>query len=185
MKTLLKLTLCMITVLSLAACGTNNQKKTLVNEPSSITPTHNPQAPAADSKTLYFGTVKSIVGNEVELSLAEIPEFLKERENEKDGKENGPAGGTKPGEGSGGVTDIPEGADRSDTAADTSSDGSAASLSSALEYTGETKVFTLPAGIEIKDNTGGKGGLSSIHKMSVLKIVTDQEGQVSLCEIWE
>lgn len=122
----------------------------------------------------YFGLVSSVAGNEVELELASLPT------DKSDGNESSTGGGTEGEVAVGGG----EMAGSEETAKDSATETSK-KLSEMIEYSGETKAFILPTGIEISSLVGGKGDLSLIRKGSVIMVKVDEAGSVIACEIWE
>lgn len=189
MKKLMLVILGVLMIASLAACTGGTDDKKTSNTPTKGTDSKSPadNSSSSNEQALYLGTIQSIAGNEIELALAKIPEELKpgaagERNN---GKENG--NGVS-GEGEnyvGGITDIPEGKDRSDTAPD-QVEGDKKSLASMLEYTGENKSFVIPAGVQLTNMTGGSANISDLNKMNVLMItVNKKDNAVISCEILE
>ena len=100
---------------------------------------------------LYYGKISSVAGNEIEVSIA------------KDPYEN------------------LEGQDSQNN--DDMIDGSMAMTTSAkdrieMEYTGETKSFTIPAGAKITEGLGQEGKISSLKKGSVIMILANKESGV-------
>ncbi len=151
-------------------------------------PDTNAQAPDADvqSFTSVFGKVKSIVGNEIELELAKPPFDLGAPEGEEGG-EAVAAAAAAPAKS---VTVTSEESDINTESADSespkmmfeSADGSVVVVSESddgtskleLEYTGESKSITIPAGISIMNMLTGKSArLEDIKKGSVLMLGVD------------
>lgn len=176
-------------IASLAACtgGTDDKKHPILRRKKQIQ-SHRLIIPHHPTSRLFIlGTIQSIAGNEIELALAKIPEELKPGAagESNNGSQNG--NGVS-GEGEnyvGGITDIPEGKDRSDTAPD-QVEGDKKSLASMLEYTGENKSFVIPVGVQLTNMTGGSANVSDLNKMNVLMItVNKKDNAVISCEILE
>ena len=140
-------------------------------------------------ETSIFGKVKSIVGNEIELEIAEPPfdvdasvsgdsgsteftteEFIWDGEGElPEGLEDGGEGEVEA-ESKSGVVIAVSGED-GQTQIIGGDDGQKMDLT----YTGETKSIIIPAGTEILNLIGGTGLLEDIKKGSVLMIGIDDE----------
>ena len=178
--------LCMLILLFIAACSTNKSHKPSENMPA-VSETNSTAPKSGEGENIYFGTINTIVGNELEVAMAKLPEWAqKNEESGQEGGQSGSPGNPEEDEGtSGALSDIPEGGSR-DAAALDDVDGQKVALASTIEYTGEKKSFILPAGIEIIDLTGGKAGVSDLKKMNVLKLVMDEKtNTVISCEILE
>lgn len=113
-----------------------------------------------EGTTQYFGRVKNVTGNEIEVELAGYDEFLEAEEeyiNELNKEEGGKAQMT-------------------DTTAPISSDDAAAIDNNSvggveLEFTGETKSFTIPAGSKVVSLiTQKEAPVTDVKKGSILII---------------
>ncbi len=121
----------------------------------------------ADSNTevpdeVFFGKVTSIIGNEVEIEMALLPDW-NEGENIKPGDKKGSSQEKTA------IRENPEG--QEDYFAPDPEDsifGEDGEIN--LTYTGESKTLTIPAGVNIRNILGGEATLEEIKKGSVLMI---------------
>lgn len=113
--------------------------------------------------TSHYGKVSAIAGNELTFDLANLP-----------------GAGDAP-------TSMPEGEDGmmsavtmtpATPAGEAGTDSAGAENRIEVEYTGESKDFVIPAGLEIKDSSGAVKQLSDIKKGTVLNIFTDKDGNI-------
>lgn len=221
----LTLALCALLVLA-SACGTGAADAADLSQTPPVDavadastdgePVENTETPKTDGENMgaeepqpiemgetYFGKVKSIVGNEIEIELAKPP-F------------EAPEGGGEGGEGSGGafvehsvtihkddegIAEVRDG----DTGAQIDAAGAVFAVDGGdgnvqyfggvgegekmeLEYTGETKSFTVPAGADIVSMIGGEAKLDAIKKGSVVMVTAPKDeanGTVSSIMIME
>lgn len=165
-------------VWSLAACGTGAAPKEK-GEPPSQQETgkeagaSEPEAPPENAVqgSQIFGKVKAVAGNELTLSMAKMP-VVEDEAGEKPGA-GGDAGGMAemmpatemmPAQEGGGAIEQPK---------------------IELEYTGEEKDYTVPAGAPIIGTTGQNETIQSIQKGSVLLLNLDKNGgviSITVCE---
>lgn len=172
MKKLILAIVGVLMIVSLSACSQGKkEKKTTI-----------PQI-------VYVGTIQSVEGNEIELALAKVPEELKQKaagEGENNNGNSGDQGDSGGGESYvGGIDDLPDGKDNLETAPD-EVEGNQQTLAATLEYTGENKTFTIPAGVKLVDITGGSVNVSDLNKMNVLMIIiNEKDNTIVSCEILE
>ena len=123
-----------------------------------------------NNEEVFFGKISAIMGNEFEVSIANDPfEGVEETVGETDDEEGAQASMSTPA--SDGVA--PEGEDYG------------AEDRIELEYTGETKTFTIPAGVEICKSNGEEVKLPSVKKGEVISIkINKKTGAVSRVIIW-
>ncbi|MEG1427666.1 MAG: hypothetical protein RSC76_08260 [Oscillospiraceae bacterium] len=148
--------LCGVMALSMAACGSETN--------SSVTA---PEEKPVVTRQQY-GKVASIIGNELEFTLAKNP-FPEEESS------IAPEGG---GDGTMAAAVTTEAIKQGDEAQ--------AAPKLALEYTGESKSYVIPAGVKINGLKGGEEQLTAIGKGSVLAITMNQEtGELLAIQILE
>ena len=173
MKKIVMTTVSAMVLVGLVGCGFNiptdkeTPKQEVAGEGTTVSSGENETADF-QNVTQVYGKVKSIIGNEIEVSLAKNPFELSEEELEalEGGMEIGQA-----------VT-------VTDSIAAMPSDGEGGNFSLLigeqepleLEYTGETKSFTIPTGTTILNYlTGGEGSINDIKEGSVIAIAMDGE----------
>ena len=170
MNKLIKMTLfTTLSFITLTGCSTGNPQNDLLQENDSQGISTNEDGESfTQNQVVYFGKVKTVVGNEIELELAKEP-FSEDDEEPKSEEE---AGGSM-------------------AAATLTPSSTATSIENLpkmeLEYTGETKSMTLPAGVSIM-NKGVEGDLSAIKEGSVVMIIASENGEdpiISSVNIWE
>lgn len=144
----------MVVVMSFAACGSKKVDKNNTDKKT--------QQESADKETEYFGKVKGMVGNEIEVEIAKNKEFdaaqQEAKEKNKDESE-APTVASSTTEASEGVKPASE-----------PETGKTKKME--LDYTGESKSFTLPAGLQIMGLGGVKADMKDIKEGSVLFITT-------------
>lgn len=158
MKKMITMTLALALACSLAACGGNVDSTTGKTPPEgsgtvAVGGSGGEDIMSADYEFL-FGKVTSIVGNEIELALAEMPEVETPPVEEDTAGEN----------------DIPEGTVSAATgtiAVDPSSNAG-----ENMEFTGETLTITIPAGVQIY-SMGQETTLSALKKGSLVSVMVD------------
>lgn len=166
MKKLLIMILCVITVISLAACNktsTNDGMKTAGGPP---------EGAAELTSEAYIGKVTAVTGNEVTIDLAELPE-------DEDAVNA-----------SGDAADGDDGPDSVAAAPVVPLIGQGGPASQGpkieLKYTGESKSAVIPAGATIFDiQTGKEVKMTSIKKGSVVEMFYTQSGVVTFVNIME
>lgn len=144
------LILALILVSMFTACGGDNNAR--------VTASAGEAESSAMKNDYFYGKITSIVGNEIELALAEMPE-------------SGAAmiGGVKDeeaifeGNGSGSV---------SSSAADAGITGSMGDVGENMEFTGENVTLTLPAGVKLY-SMGKEIALSALEKGSIISVSVD------------
>lgn len=165
MKKVLVLALCAVVIMTTVGCSEKNNKPES-KEPNKIESNENTQ------KSIYFGKVKSIVGNEIELEIAENQEGNNNGENKEKGSvdelgpgasrddvasDGGGGAGEKPAEGNGG------------NGSNTPLEDNKEKLE--LKYTGETKKIIIQSGGIILDlRSGNEAKVSSIKAGSVIRV---------------
>lgn len=191
MKKLLVLTLIALTITALVGCGAKNNKV----EEENNTPTLEEQSQI----TSFLGKVEKVVGNEISMKLTDDNfQFMTGDENNSALEsfelsdeqlkmlENG--GTIELGDGSGTVGMAIAGADTMEPidmeSFEAEGDGVQFVTSvegginpfSEMEFNGEAKDLTIPAGVEIFNLTTGKEGkISDIKEGSVLSIIMDSK----------
>ena len=168
MKKVLTIVLCVIMSVSIIGCSSkkNNPPKEQLNDVES-----NAGNSEKSNSIIYFGKVKSIVGNEIELELAEN----QDNSNEEGGNSKVES-----------TDELGPGASREDAASDVGasggsegdgSDGDGLSLevddSNKLElkYTGESEKLIIPTGAKILDiRSGDEAKLTSIKAGTVIRV---------------
>ncbi len=125
-------------------------------------------------KVEYFGKVKSILGNEIELEIAngDAIGIGDEEEEEDNSEESTPAAG---------LTEAMTGENKEFVS------GDANKKKMELEYTGEIENITIPGGVTVIDLITGKDGkISDIKDGSVVIVYTEPTaGTISKIEILE
>ncbi|MEA5003166.1 MAG: hypothetical protein VB081_06670 [Christensenella sp.] len=209
MKKILMVTFAALLLLSLVACSAPVPEASPIT-PESEAPAEDAASPSAGSEsptdgaddpsamTPLYGKVKSLVGNELTLDLAKQPEGSSEsvegggeggdasiaaeapsisittHEGEDVGKSSAEGGEPKVGyysaDGSGDVQffdnmdDMPK---------------------IELEYTGETKDLTVPAGLKIYDMMGKELKMSDLKEGNVLMILQKEDGSIESITVLE
>lgn len=165
MKKFLVVIMSVLMLVSMTACGKGESKA-----PSNNNNEVNSQINSEDNE-VFFGKISVIAGNEFDVSIAKDPFEGMEGDTEKpdEGDEGTPSATLTPSS----EAMAPEG------------DVGGATNRLELEYTGETKSFTIPAGVKIYKSTGVEVELSSVKKGEVISIMVDkQSGVVSEVTIW-
>lgn len=165
-------------MLTLVACSPESSASSGQKEESSVSSGQNDESSAesktgadgdessAETQEVVFGKVSAITGNEMDISLAKDPYADLNPEGEAAGGAGMEAVEMVPAAEAGAVTDEQE------------------APKMQLEYTGDSKSFTIPAGVKITGSTGGEVQMDSIAKGSVLMIFT-KGGSVSEIAILE
>ena len=155
MKKLLTVALCLILLLSTAACS----KLPIGN--GAVKPAEAPD-PAEENCNITYGKVTKITGNELELNLAENPD-LAQLDNDSTGDSAAADSGPDSVAAAPPVPAIGAG----------DQGGEAPKLE--LKYTGESKSFVIPAGAQIFDSaTGKESKITAIKEGSVLMLYVDK-----------
>ncbi|MEG0339708.1 MAG: hypothetical protein RR573_07300 [Oscillospiraceae bacterium] len=113
----------------------------------------------------YFGKVSSVTGNEIDIDLAKEPEMEKAPSQEPDAEGGMAAATMTPATPAGGTQ------------------GAAQRVE--VEYTGNIKSITIPAGIKPKNAIGDEKQLSDIKKGSIVNIFTDASDNVTEVFIYD
>lgn len=126
-----------------------------------------------DMGEIFYGQVKSIVGNEIEMEMGVLPDW-------SEGEDMKPGDKKKPGSSQEEVTIKENPPGQEDYFApdpDSSIFGEDGEIN--LTYTGENRNVIIPAGVDIRNILGGKATLDEIKKGSILMIKqkgTDDKG---------
>lgn len=182
MKKILVTTMCIIMAIAIVACSGNSNKVQNNNK------TEVAGGNIDINKTTYFGKVKNIVGNEIELELAENQDNPESEEGSgkvESSDELGPGVSVEDF-----VSDMSGGGDEGGNVDGGSYNGEESDVPKLeLKYTGESKNITIQAGVTIFDlRTGDESKMSAIKKGSVIRIYatgTSDSPIVSLIEIVE
>lgn len=121
------------------------------------------------SRPSIFGKVKSIVGNEVEIELAKMPERPKGQNGERPKKQNSGSNN-----GGGAPSGMPPGM------------GGGMRSASNLELTGEVKTVTIPVGVPIEQRSGQEMkqiDIADIYAGSVIQIWTDANDKTMITRV--
>lgn len=196
MKKELIVGLCMVMTMTIVGCSSNKKENTNNNVNSSVqSNVSNNNESLSNSEentsgTIYIGKVKNIVGNQVEVELAKNVEDLDvnnyggagssfEEFDLNEAMENGLIGEDK-------IESIDEDAYAAiSDSMEELAEGENEVEELELQYTGESKSFTIPAGANIFDYTNGsEGKVSSIKKGAIVQIVaTESEGSSTASRI--
>ena len=149
LKTWIALLLVVIFAMSFTACGTGGTNgKGNSSDPSES----GEQMAFSSADDAIYGKITEITGNEIKVAIAKKP--AEDENGEEDLKSNAitPNENDVPMIGGEGIEDPMDN----------------------LEFTGETKTFTIPAGVKIT-NMGQEINLSSLKKGDIISVVTDTE----------
>lgn len=119
------------------------------------------ESAAAQQTQLWYGQVSSVAGNELTLELAAEPQ-APQNENLPKADEDGT------------IAAVPTTPAAAGTAGEIG-----AEERQEIELSGETKDFTIPGGLAVKDGSGTEKQLSDIQKGSILTILTNADGLVT------
>lgn len=147
------------------ACGqTSSQPGTSGSSSGSSSSQSSPEV-----TEMFYGRVNEVAGNELTLDLAKMPGTDEAASAPADEDGEMPAvpmtPATKAGEGTGGQVGAEERTE--------------------LEYTGESRDFTIPGGLKITGADGTEKQLTDVKKGSVLAIFTNGSGQVTEVVLYE
>lgn len=194
MKKILMVTFAALLLLSLAACSATPKSEPASPEPG--VPEDGAQENATNVAPV-FGKIKSLVGNELSLELANLPES-----NTANGEDGASYAGeiTAPAQS---IT-ITDSADEEANGGEASGDGDTKiSYNTAnssgdvsiigkedmpkleLEYTGETKELTIPAGLKIYDITGKEIKMADLKEGNVLMVTMAEDGGIASIAVME
>lgn len=192
-----------MTVLSVGAmmgCSGTNQtdQKQDVETNQVVAPEKPPVEEKEVSLTSHFGKVEKVIGNEISLKLAKQPTIVGSETGEEinlddfeitystnpDGNIVGQVGSISGAVSGGGIQ---PGESITISGEDLESFISTEGKYSNLDYLGESKSMTIPAGVEIFNSaTGKEGKLTDIKEGSILTVYMDEEtSTVSRIEIME
>lgn len=151
--------------LVLAACVTACGQTSSASQP--VTSGSSQSSPEVTE--MFYGRVNEVAGNELTLDLAKLPgaDDAASAPADEDGEMPAtvmtPA--TEAGEGEGGQVGAEERTE--------------------LEYTGESRDFTIPGGLKITGADGTEKQLTDVKKGSVLAVFTNGSGQVTEVVLYE
>lgn len=149
LKAWIALLLVVVFAMSFTACGTGGTNDK--GNPSGKSESGEQMAFSGADDTTY-GKITEITGNEIKVAIAEKPA------EDESGEENLKSNAITPNE-----NDVPMiGGESIEDPMDN------------LEFTGETKTFTIPAGVKIT-NMGQEINLSSLKKGDIISVMTDAE----------
>lgn len=149
LKTWIALVLVAVLALSFTACGTGETN----NKGNSFDPSENgDQGAFSNADDAIYGKITAITGNEIKVAIAEKPAEDESGMDDLKGEVMTPNENDTPVIGGEGIEDPMDN----------------------LEFTGETKTFTIPAGVKIT-NMGQEINLSSLKKGDIISVVTDTE----------
>lgn len=187
MKKITMIALTMALSLSLAACSNSASSQSAV--PESQTPAGSSASgmDAEETTTLYYGKISGMVGNQMTLAVANAPDFGDLEGETYDGpviadSEDAEKYGL-PGEDYDGplAQMLPD-----DTAADVIYDeDTIAEQQLELEYTGEEKDFTIPAGASVLNYMGQPSTSDALRKGLIVQLEVNKDtGIVTSVFIW-
>lgn len=158
MKKFLSITLSILMTFFITGCGSKQKEAPTNNDPENSNITN------MEDYELYYGKISSVAGNEIEVSIAKDPyENLEGQDSQNnDDMTDGSMAMTMSGE----------------AILDDGSNQGGAEERIEMEYTGETKSFTIPAGAKITEGLGQEGKISSLKKGSVIMILANKESGV-------
>lgn len=159
MKKILAITLSILMVFSMTACGKNKG-----DAPSNENNSGSGNEINSQDYEAYYGKISSVAGNEIEVSIA--------KDQFDNGGEDAPSSDEPGGEDAFSMT-----SSMAATEGDGEDQGGAEERVE-MEFTGETKSFTIPAGAEIFQGAGQGGQLSSLKKGSVVIVYVNKESGV-------
>ena len=191
MKKFMLMTTMVVLALSLAGCGaeasssskTQEIPKQEKNQSEKVSTT---QSPISEKK--LFGQVSDIVGNDITLSLATFVDKGDEGGGEsmivdENGQMRPANESDKPSEG-GEMIMIPMPDGEGDDSDGDSQAGAIEKLP--IEYTGETKELTIPAGAKITNLSGKEVSFDKIKKGTLLQVTVDESNDiVQKVVVWE
>lgn len=160
MKKFLSITLSILMALFITGCGSKQKDAPINNDAGNNNITN------MEDYELYYGKISSVAGNEIEVSIAKDPyEDLEGQDSQnKDEMEDDSMSATMSSE------STPDDGNNQDQGG--------AKERIEMEYTGETKSFTILAGAEIIEGLGQQGKISSLKKGSVIMILANKESGV-------
>ncbi|MBN2795598.1 MAG: hypothetical protein JXR88_09345 [Clostridia bacterium] len=183
MKKFLLMTMTTILAFSMVACGSQNDSATNSQTKSDATQTESQET---EKFQTYMGLVKDKLGNELTVSLGKL---IIENDN-GDGQgmmidENGnqvPIDGDMGNDAGGQTIMIPVPDDNSGD--ENSTDGNEIEKLP-IEFTGEVRAFTIPAGAKIVNAMGKETTLDSIKNGSLIQIIMNEtKGTINSIIVW-
>lgn len=179
MKKLIVTALALTLTFALAACSGGQTKAPNGAGSSAPTQTENSSGSAGDAATIqsYMGQVSDKVGNDITVSLGEIVLDSGDGSGETyyvdENGETRPADGNDAGAGDGAMIMIP----MPDDAAGDGTEGSAADAPAEqlpIEFTGEVREFTIPAGAKITNAMGKEVSFDNVTKGSLVQLIVNE-----------
>lgn len=162
MKKIFALVMILTITCSLTACGSKEDisKNTAVNGDGSQSDSVSEENEVMEYEELY-GTITSVVGNEIELALVKMPEVEEPSEEEIEGADELPA--------------------TTDAVLMTPASESTASVDEGenVEYTGENLTITIPAGVTIY-SMGQESTMSAVKKGSLVSVAVDNKEDMNV-----
>lgn len=153
--------------LALAVCVTACGQTSSASQPGASGSGSSQSSPEVTE--MFYGRVSEVAGNELTLDLAKMPGSDEAASAPADEDGEMPAmvmtPATEAGEGAGGQVGAEERTE--------------------LEYTGESRDFTIPGGLKIIGADGTEKQLTDVKKGSVLTIFADGSGQVTEVVLYE
>lgn len=158
MKKVLAMVMSILMVCSITACGKKKDEA-----PSNDNIGSNVEINKEDYE-VYYGKISSVAGNEIEVSIANNPFDNTDNDTGKPDDNQG--------------TSTPTSSSSAAAVGEGEEENAGAEERIEMEFTGETKSFTIPAGAEIFQGAGQGGEISSLKKGSVVIIYTNKESGV-------
>lgn len=153
--------------LALAVCVTACGQTSSASQPGASGSGSSQSSPEVTE--MFYGRVSEVAGNELTLDLAKMPGSDEAASAPADENGEMPAmvmtPATEAGEGTGGQVGAEERTE--------------------LEYTGESRDFTIPGGLKITGADGTEKQLTDVKKGSMLTIFADGSGQVTEVVLYE
>lgn len=179
MKKLIVTTLALTLTFSLAGCSKEQTKTPYEAGNSAPTQTENPSGSAGDAATIqsYMGQVSDKVGNNITVSLGEIVLDNGDGSGETyyvdENGESRPSDGNDVGTGDGATIMIPMPDDAAGAEAENNT-GSAPAEQLPIEFTGEVREFTIPAGAKITNAMGKEISFDNVTKGSLVQLIVNE-----------
>ena len=176
MKKIITLLLCGAMALSMSACtqtGGETSGQSSTDSSKSESSVADKNTAETDNLQPVYGKISGITGNEIELSVAKLPEGYGAVDDGDKTESQGDEGG---GVAAAMITEAVEG---------TQGEGYTPPKLE-LELTGENKTITVPAGVKITGTSGKEEKLSALKKGSVIMLLMDTQtnavSEISICE---
>lgn len=179
MKKLIVTVLALILTFALAACSGEQTKAPDGAGSSAPTQTEHSSGSAGDTATIqsYMGQVSDKVGNDITVSLGEIVLDSGDGSGETyfvdENGETRPADGNDAGAGDGATIMIPMPDDAAGGETE-SSTGDTPAEQLPIEFTGEVREFTIPAGAKITNAMGKEVSFDNVTKGSLVQLIVNE-----------